>query len=177
MKKNRILLFVMTLWLSIALNGCDNNNSSGDDEDNSSDDDDDNDDYTSDDTDDNSECDSNHAPELLSLAIRINGEPVEMPATVYTTDKMELIFEYEDIDCNLDGGNIKFHTSWGTLTDGSFGLDGIGCSSSEEGEPFIKAIDPDLLSYLDSIYLFIMDICEEDSNELLLDIEVIYNEG
>jgi len=175
MKISMILLTFVVLGAFMSVITCDDN--SDDNTDDSSDDviddDDDDTDPSSDDTDDNPECDSNHAPELLSLAIRINGEPVDMPATVYGTDKLELIFDYRDPDCNLDGGAIQFLTSWGTLTDDSFGLDGIGCSSDEEGEPFVKEIDPDLLNYVDSIYMYLMDICGDTSNHLPLDIEVI----
>jgi len=173
MKLTIILMAVIVLWSSIAIITC--NNNADDDSDDPSDDD--NDTYpSSDDTDDNPECDSNHAPELLGLAIRINGEPVDMPATVYTTDKLELVFEYNDTDCNLDGGNIEFETSEGISTDPSFNLDGIGCSSSEDGEPYVKEIDPGLQLFTYSIYFYLSDVCEGESNQLPLDIEVVYNE-
>jgi len=176
MKIIMTVFLTMIIFLSSVTLTCQTESADADDDSDDSSDDD-NDTYnSSDDTDDNPECDGNHAPELLSLAIRINGEPVDMPATVYTTDKLEFIFEYNDVDCNLNGGYIIFETSWGILSNSTLILDDIGCSSSADGQPYLKEMDPDILLYMSSIYMFLRDICEEDSNQLPLDIEVVYNE-
>lgn len=80
----------------------------------------------------------------------VNGIAVEMPATVNLSDSLTVAIEYEDPDCNLIGGRIVIHPNYyetyrdemQEIIQGVYILDEIGCSSIEEGEPFILQLDP-----------------------------------
>ncbi len=97
-------------------------------------------------------------PELISVTAIVNDVEVEMPVTITTADTLTLALEYFDQDCNLDGGYIYIGPNG--LNDGcaeggdaqmsklkeyvhmQIDLIDIGCSSEEEGAPYLLELDP-----------------------------------
>jgi len=97
-------------------------------------------------------------PELISVTAIVNGAEVEMPVTITTADTLTLALEYFDQDCNLDGGYIYIGPNG--LNDGcaeggdaqinelseyvflEIDFQNIGCSSEEEGAPYLLELDP-----------------------------------
>ena len=127
----------------------------GDDEDDNDVDSDDDDNDSGDDDDSNEtpdpECDDTHLSQLLGISLKVNGNYVEMPAQVKTTDELILEMEYADEDCNLEGGRIRISPD--QLDPQLFALDEylhhtykigpeIGCSSDKEGKPYSLELDP-----------------------------------
>jgi len=146
-------------------------------------DDDDNDDNdTSDPSDDTSdydddgsnECANNTPPELLSVQAIVNGEARDLPTEVHLEDELKLAFEYQDVDCNLEGGaaNIIQEGEGSILSDPDWGFMEIGCSSLEEGEPYIIPCAPSLFANPEwkPLKLVINDSCHAESNTIILDI-------
>jgi hypothetical protein len=100
------------------------------------------------------ECEENIWPLLLSVVLIVNGEETEMPTTVFTTDELAIAMEYSDQDCNLMGGEILIipnnddpnYSALDKIMRHHYKLETIGCSSAQEGEPYILNINP--LDYL-----------------------------
>ena len=182
------LAMVIGLYLSFACstddddNDDNNNDSNLDDDDNDNDNDDTSssmDDDSGDDTDDDtSDYCSEHQgddwePALFSTTLLVNGEEVEMPATVHLSDTLALAIEYEDPDCNLIGGRITINPNPNEIyryeiekiLPGAYILEDIGCSSNEEGEPYNLSLDtnnfyfpsPIIRSY--PLILYMSDVC------------------
>jgi hypothetical protein len=129
--------------------------------------------------DDDEACLGNQAPELLSLAVLVNGEPAEMPLQITLADELDFRFEYADADCNLDGGVAAI--SWQAVSDPgmegggpTWDLIGVGCSSDEAGGPFLISSHPgDFTEQVDGFVLGfeLHDDCGGTSNRIELQIE------
>ena len=96
-----------------------------------------NDDSDDDGSDDGDNDDGNHAPILNAGYFLINdGVPVDVadgPAYVGQADELGILFDYEDEDCNLDGGVmlIDFHDGSGYGEGPS--IEDAGCSTMLSG--------------------------------------------
>lgn len=129
---------------------------------------------------DDAACEGNSAPELLGVTAVVNGNPVEMPATIQSTDALELWLEYADADCNLEGGGASFIV-YSEDDDASGGqsdlwsFDDIGCSSAEEGGPFVLPTDVATVEGMgnDPFQLIIADACGAQSNGVTLQFTVV----
>lgn len=87
-----------------------------------------------------------HDPVILDSYLLVNGVIAEQPATIHLDDTFVLAVEYEDEDCNLEGGRLIMNTTtWGGFMDDvndEYRLDDIGCSSAETGEPYYQELEP-----------------------------------
>ena len=133
-------------------------------------------------------CEGNHGPQLLSIAILVDGVEVEQPVTLNTNNTLAFSFEYEDEECNmiLDGyaGSIEFRASDEDIDaygdeanklDHAYKLDGIGCASATDG-PYLIQVDPnDFAITFDRkgpVNTSLTDGCITSSNHLYLDFTV-----
>jgi len=132
-----IIAFLLAFTLFLTLFSC-----GGDDDDNQSSDDDNG------APEPNPGCAGDAQPEFLGLALIVNGVEVETPATILTTDEMQLAIEYSDADCNVDGGEIYSNNSTSQDSDlfdyisHYYKLENTGCSTEELGHPYYLMIDP-----------------------------------
>jgi hypothetical protein len=120
-------------------------------------------------------CQENSPPELLAVTVVVNGEPVDLPVTIQSSDTLEFRIEYADAECNLEGGDAGLVNpgeppSFEFI--GPAGLPGIGCSSEAVGAPYTLTADPAQFLYLFGIVkeLAIADYCGEGSQRIALDI-------
>ena len=167
--KLNILIALLLLFVFAACDSSDPSTSSGQADDDDSDDDSDGQPYEG--------CEENTAPELLSITVIVNGLPVEQPVTLDTNDTLAFSIEYYDEECNFQmedrRGMIRFLASdadvyaYGDaakVLDNSYYLDGIGCSSEEDG-PFVINVDPNDFAVpedfnrLEPLWAYLVDGC------------------
>jgi hypothetical protein len=126
-----------------------------------------------DDSGDDDSCIGDNEPELLSVTVIVNGVSVETPATIQPTDQLELAIEYNDADCNLDGGSAALYSpNEDTLIDlPDISFEGLGCSSAEAGGPFVFSLNAMYFGGATAPYgLEVFDACGLASNAITLEI-------
>ncbi len=175
--KLNILIALLLLFVFAACDSSDPSTSSGQADDDDSDDDSDAQPYEG--------CEENTDPEFLSITIIVNGLPVEQPVTLDTNDTLAFSIEYFDAECNFQmddrRGCISFLASdadvyaYGDaakVLDNYYYLDGIGCSSQEDG-PFVVNADPNDFAVpedfnrLEPLLVYIFDGCLANSSNIL----------
>jgi len=181
--KFNILIALLLLLAFAACDGSNDDDDAQDDDDSDSDDDSDGQPYEG--------CEENTAPEFISITVIVNGLPVEQPVTLDTNDTLAFSLEYFDAECNFQmddrRGSIQFRaseadkTAYGDAADvlgGAYHLDGIGCSSEEDG-PFVINVDPNDFAVpedfnrLEPLRVFLVDGClANNSNSLYVDFTV-----
>ena len=136
-------------------------------------------------------CEENTAPEFISITIIVNGLPVEQPVTLDTNDTLAFSLEYFDAECNFQmedrRGSIGFlasdadayaHGDAAEVLNNYYHLDGIGCSSEEDG-PFVINVDPNDFAVpedfnrLEPLWAYLVDGCLANiSDPLYIDFTV-----
>jgi hypothetical protein len=164
---------VLIVVLACAIvGGC--GSASGDD-DNGGSGDDGGDDAGGDDTDGLPEsCNTNTPPEVYSVGVLVNGEHRDEPVVISADEKLEFEIEYYDADCNLEGGTLQIWSDQGVMGFDGAVNHGIGCSSQDDGKPYRKEVDGDLLVFVTNIRIGLQDTCEEISSLIPVDITVHY---
>jgi len=175
--KFNILIALLHLLAFASCDGSNDVDDALDDDDSDSDDDSDAQPYEG--------CEENTAPEFISITIIVNGLPVEQPVTLDTNDTLAFSIEYFDAECNFQmddrRGCISFLASdadvyaYGDaakVLDNYYYLDGIGCSSQEDG-PFVVNADPNDFAVpedfnrLEPLLVYIFDGCLANSSNIL----------
>ena len=188
-KKQILNLLLLLSFAFIFFVACGfNDKSDGDDSDDQVEDDDNDDDIVDDDNEPG--CENSRRPELLGITLRVNGETVEMGVTVTLDDTLAVALEYADPGCDLGGGRINTRADerepflieinnnilWHYLIS-----DDIGCSSADEGAPYLHQLDPndyllpDWVTREYPIHFALYDKCDNvsDPNFLPLDFTVV----
>jgi hypothetical protein len=130
--------------------------------------------------DDDDTCLDDQPPELLSVEVVVNGETVQTPVTIQQSDQLELSIEYNDVDCNLDGGGPILFLENENAVEGlpDAGFADVGCSSEERGAPFLFPVNPFHFGGTPhDISLLIADACGLQSNMILLEIRMELDES
>ena len=167
--KFNILIALLLLLAFAACDGSNDDDDAQDDDDSDSDDDSDAQPYEG--------CEENTAPEFISITIIVNGLPVEQPVTLDTNDTLAFSIEYFDAECNFQmddrRGSIEFlpseadayaHGNAADALRAYYYLDGIGCSSEEDG-PFVINADPNDFAVpedfnrLEPLWAYLVDGC------------------
>ncbi|NLH50466.1 MAG: hypothetical protein GX444_17965 [Myxococcales bacterium] len=171
-----VLLGLVLCFYSCADDDDDDAADSGDDDENDEPEDDD---AGGDDTGEDPECAGNAAPEFLGLQIWVNGQPAQPPISITTLDQLEFGLEYDDADCNLDGGGLLIEAENGN-DESLKHFSGLGCSSEENGGPARFAVDPGMIEAIldgaESAELKLVDVCGDSSEPVTLEIQVEYQE-
>ncbi len=126
------------------------------------------------------ECEGpTHHPVILDYYLLVNGEIAEQPATVHLEDAFALAVEYEDEDCNLEGGYLATNTSTeGGLTEAKhvYPINNIGCSSAETGEPYYQELEPSEFQFDQQkypLYFNIRDRCRLPAEKEFIEFTVV----
>lgn len=131
-------------------------------------------------SDDDTECEGkHHDPVILDYYLLVNGVIAEQPATVHLDDAFVLAVEYEDGDCNLEGGYLGTNTS----TEGGlaaaqhcYPINNIGCSSAETGEPYYQEMEPSEFQFDQQkypLYFNIIDRCDFPAEKEFIEFAVV----
>jgi hypothetical protein len=125
------------------------------------------------------ECETGAWPQILNVAVVVNGAVVEPPVVAEESDALVLRVSYRDLSCDLDHGHAALENqSTDELTpidapEGSFL--GLGCSSAEAGAPLVLEVEVAAFQNLGgaTMALLLFDRCGNPSAPWPLEIATV----